>query len=259
MAWRIDEAVVGGEIDNRSAGRVTGTIWFAGHDEPLSLELEGNAWRDLAGHLVKFTNPAPQPTDLTGLATRQVGVAGDITASRKVKVPEVPFDELLARCKSGQSFPFHWANSLYLEWYSEANGRVVIESPHYEITVDGTAAWTLTPEQEKEQQRSSQAAMQRFMERLGDAVALQPQDPDDTDDAPTSLAEAEADDDDAWMDRLNRRIDARLEREGIDAHERIYEEERETIRQERGEPEPEPLTPEQAAWIEEMNTQEVNP
>ncbi len=45
------------------------------------------------------------------------------------------------------------------------------------------------------------------------------------------------------------------------AYERIYEEEREKIRQERGEPEPEPLTPEQeaeqAAWIEEMTTQEV--
>ena len=37
----------------------------------------------------------------------------------------------------------------------------------------------------------------------------------------------------------------------------IYEEEREKLRKERGEPEPEPLTPEQEeernAWIDEMN------
>ena len=30
MAWRIEEAVVRGEIDSRGRGRVTGRIWFAG-------------------------------------------------------------------------------------------------------------------------------------------------------------------------------------------------------------------------------------
>ena len=39
MAWRIDESVVRGEIDNRVEGRVTGRIWFVGLDEPVELEL----------------------------------------------------------------------------------------------------------------------------------------------------------------------------------------------------------------------------
>ncbi len=258
MAWRIAEAVIGGEIDNRTAGQITGRLWILGRDEPLTLELKGNAWRDLAGHRVKFTNPSPQAANLEGLAAQQVGVAGDITASHKVKVPEIPPSELLARYESREPFPYHWANCLYLEWYSEANGRVVIESPHYEITVDGPAVWTLTDEQEREQQRVSQEAAQHFMQRLEDAIAAQPPgDVDDTSDQPTSRTEAEADEEAAWMDRLNQRIGARLEREGPDAYDQIYEEEREKIRQERGEPEPEPLTPEQeaeqAAWIEEMN------
>jgi hypothetical protein len=62
MAWRIDESVVCGEIDNRVEGRVTGRIWFVGLDEPVELELKGNPWRDLAGHVLKSTQPNPDGT-----------------------------------------------------------------------------------------------------------------------------------------------------------------------------------------------------
>ena len=48
MAWRIDKAVVRGELDNRVRGRVTGRIWFVERAEPVVLELQGNCWRDLA-------------------------------------------------------------------------------------------------------------------------------------------------------------------------------------------------------------------
>ena len=98
MAWRIDELVIRGEVDNRVRGRVTGRLWFSGRDEPVVLELEGNAWRDVAGHVLRFTNPEPRPPrpgELDGLATEQRGVVGDITASRKVKVPECTMDELM--------------------------------------------------------------------------------------------------------------------------------------------------------------------
>ena len=96
MAWRIDEQVVRGEIDNRTRGRVTGRIWLLGRDEPVELDLQGNPWRDLAGHVLRFNNPEPVPADLHGLVSRQEGVTGDITASRKVKVPDVPMEEFLA-------------------------------------------------------------------------------------------------------------------------------------------------------------------
>ena len=57
MAFRIQDNVVRGEIDNRVKGIVRGKIWLAGRAEPLTLELTGNAWPDLAGCLLTFTNP----------------------------------------------------------------------------------------------------------------------------------------------------------------------------------------------------------
>ena len=59
MAWRIDEAVIRGEIDNTVEGRTTGRIWLAGRDEPLILTLVGDCWRDLAGTRLRFENPCP--------------------------------------------------------------------------------------------------------------------------------------------------------------------------------------------------------
>jgi hypothetical protein len=35
MAWRIEQSVVRGEIDNRVRGRVTGRLWLAGRPEPV--------------------------------------------------------------------------------------------------------------------------------------------------------------------------------------------------------------------------------
>ena len=49
MAWRIEDHIVRGEIDNRVRDRITGRIWFVGRDEPIELDLTGNAWRDVAG------------------------------------------------------------------------------------------------------------------------------------------------------------------------------------------------------------------
>ena len=257
MAWRIDEQVVRGEIDNRRKGRVTGRIWLVGRDEPVELELEGNAWADLAGHLLRFTNPQPSPGAPEGLATRQQGVVGDITASRKVRVPEVSMDEVVECYKAKRPFPWHWANSLYLEWFSIPNGRVVIESAAFKLEVDPEPAWVMDEAEEELQRARNAEALTRFMDRLGSLVS--DADDDFEDDAPRRAAEGEAAAEAEWMDRLLDRVTARIEREGrgeID-FDVIYEEERERLRRESGmPPEPEP-TPEQlaqqAAWIEEMN------
>lgn len=61
MAWRIDEQVTHGEIDNRRKCYLTGRIWFTGREEPVELELTGNPWADLAGHTLRFRNPNPKP------------------------------------------------------------------------------------------------------------------------------------------------------------------------------------------------------
>ena len=100
------------------------------------LRLTGNAWRDLAGTRLTFENPRPLTDgEPTGLAPEQVGVVGDLTASRKVRVYDVPLEEALAMHNIGVTPPEHRANCLYLEWYSERNGRVVIESADYRLSI----------------------------------------------------------------------------------------------------------------------------
>jgi len=254
MAWRVAEFLVRGEIDNRTRGRVTGRLWFAGRAEPVELDLRGDAWRDLAGRRLVFTHDRPKTGLPASFAARQTGVVGDLTASRKVKVPEIPLEQIGGYAAAKKPFPWHWGNALYLEWFSEANGRVVIESAAYRLTVAGAATWDMTPAEETEQRSANGEALTRFMERL-DGAAGRAEDDADRADEDRPQTEEEADRMLEESDRLADRIAARLEREGPDAdYEKILEEELERRRRERGEA---PPTPEQEArreeWIEEMN------
>lgn len=200
MAWRIDEQVVRGEIDNRSKGRVTGRIWMTGREEPVELEFTGNPWADLAGHTLRFRNPQPKPGLLDSFNPRQKGVVGDITASRKVKIPDCSEEEFIKCYEERRPFPWHWANSLYLEWFSLTNGRVVIESGSFELEIDDEPAWTMDAEEEEAQRIRNAEALTDFMNRLGAMVAEADEDHDD--DAPQSEAEAKADAETEWMNRL---------------------------------------------------------
>ena len=143
MAWRVEESIIRGEIDNRVLGHVTGRIWFAGRETPVELELAGNCWRDLAGRRLEFNNPEPKPGELGNFAVQQKGVVGDITASRKVKVPDIPMDQIGECYAAKKPRPWHWGNSLYLEWFGERNGRVVIESTDYVLKIVGDSTWDM--------------------------------------------------------------------------------------------------------------------
>ena len=259
--------MVRGEVDNRVRGRVTGRIWFAGRPEPIVLQLMGNGWPDLAGRRLEFSNPDPSPGDLDGLAPFQEGTVGDFTASRKVKVPEIPMDQIGEYYASKKPFPWHWGNSLYLEWFSERNGRVVIESASYDLKIIGEPAWELTREDEEAQRLANGAAIEGLVERLGEAYDADFEDEgftgvnedfenDDVPDwAPKPLTEDEAARLQAESEKLVDRIQARIRREGDKADfARIMDEEIARLRRERGEPSP---STEQlmhpSAWIEEMN------
>ncbi len=172
MAWRLNQAVVRGEIDNRVKGVVTGKIWLVGIEDPVELQLEGNCWRDMAGHLLSFQNPDPQKQhdEHTDLNLHQGGLVGDMTASRKVRVLEIPVKEAYMMCKRGEKPPEHMGNCLYLEWYSDFNGRVVIESTDYQITIS-EPAWLMTEEEETQQRETNSAAIVKWMERLTGAVS----------------------------------------------------------------------------------------
>jgi hypothetical protein len=152
MAWRIHEHVLRGRIDNRARGRVTGEIWLAGIDQPLILELRGDCAPDVAGCELSFENPSPIPMTTKPPALQQRGPAGDITAARKVRVFDVPIEEALAICRRGETPPEHMANSLYLEWFSERCGRVVIESADYHLQIS-EPAWRFTREEIAERDR----------------------------------------------------------------------------------------------------------
>jgi hypothetical protein len=151
MAWRIHDSVIRGQIDNRMKGVVRGKLWLHGLAQPVKLELCGNAGPDLAGCLLKFKNPAKtfplrkRPT----LSPLQRGRIGQLTASQKVRVFTVPDEEACAMMDRGEKPPERVANALYLEWFSEGNGRVVIESAEYELEISAPE-WRLTPAEDKQ-------------------------------------------------------------------------------------------------------------
>jgi hypothetical protein len=171
MAWRIHENVQRGELDNRERGWVRGRLWVDGVSGPVVLELEGNACPDLAGCLLTFENPGktiPLPPDAS-FANAQRGTIGDLTASRKVRVPDVPVREFYALRKKGLPAPEHMANCLYLEWFSEANGRVVVESTDYKLTIS-PPSWNMTPQEEERRQNQAARGFSGFMNKLSDAI-----------------------------------------------------------------------------------------
>lgn len=168
MAWRIEESVRRGEIDARERGVVRGRLWLHGLNEPVVLELWGNACPDLAGCVLEFDNPAktvPLRSDARFFPV-QHGVPGDMTVSRKMQVQAArPESDFKARTRSSQVM----ANGVFLEWFSEANGRVVIEGAGFKTALS-LPAWRLTSAEEFERQRESADAFSMFMNRLNQAV-----------------------------------------------------------------------------------------
>lgn len=171
MAFRIHDSVVRCEIDNHTKGIVRGKIWVVGRRKPVVLELKGNAWPDLAGCLLKFKNPLKRVAHhgLDSLNPQQDGQVGDITASRKVRVMEIPMPKADRMKKRGEHVPEHMANSLYIEWYSAQNGRVVIESADYKLEISAPE-WRLTPAEESERAKLAAAGMTWFMQKLTEAI-----------------------------------------------------------------------------------------
>ncbi len=171
MAWRIHGSVIRGEIDNREKGVVRGRLWLDGLDAPAELELRGNACKDLAGCLLTFENPLPTvklPVD-AGIALKQAGSIGDLTASRKVRVHEVPLDEEPALTGRGQPLRERLANCLYLEWFSESNGRIVVESADYRLAIS-EPLWRLTPEDESNRLKEAAEGFTGFIGKLNHAL-----------------------------------------------------------------------------------------
>jgi hypothetical protein len=129
MAWRPYENLIEGELDNTTPGKVTGWIrFFRRGAAPLTvtLHLQGDFHEDIRGNIIRLTNPNPSDRHETldrpgsymdGMAEEQVGEVGDITAGLPIN-GEYPY-----------------VNYPYLEWYSSANGRVVLELDPPQVAV----------------------------------------------------------------------------------------------------------------------------
>jgi len=124
MAWRPTEYLIEGELDNTHPNKVTGWMRFAGMKEKVTFDLEGDFHRDIRGAKIRFTGDAYEdradvdPGDyLDGFAQHQTGQVGDITAGQP---------------------PQDYVDYPYIEWYSEQNGRVVIELQPVQVEVIGT-------------------------------------------------------------------------------------------------------------------------
>jgi hypothetical protein len=151
MAWRLQDLVVEGEIDNTTKGIVTGWIQFSDRPDRVRLCLLGDCHPDLAGwrFKIKRRRPVPpwaEPADSTPLAAEQSGHAGDITADQTLRDSDCPVDELLARIRAGEPAPHIMRKALYLEWYSSRNGRVVIQDTRLGVERIGQRAYELTEE-----------------------------------------------------------------------------------------------------------------
>lgn len=166
MAIRLEKAIVRGEISNETPGFVSGRIWLLGQAGPLVLNLRGNCLRDIAGCVLTFTNPHPQREPILDiLAPVQDGSVGDMTASRKTRLPTVNDDELVRLLEAKQPVPTRLANCLYLEWFSETNGRIVIETCDFELQISGPA-WTMSAEEETAQSLESQENFHDYLDGI---------------------------------------------------------------------------------------------
>lgn len=155
-----------GWIDNRVKGTTRVKIEFT-DGFVMTLELEGNPHRDLAGCCLEFTNREPDREEkhCGSLQSEMIGTVGDITAARKVRVPLIPVREFLAACKRGETPPEEWRNSLYLEWYTENRGRLVLEATTFAMTLS-EPSWEATERDQAATEQSTSLMLEDFLRKL---------------------------------------------------------------------------------------------
>ena len=181
MAIRLDKSIIRGEITNETQGRVTGRIWLLGKPDPIELNLTGNCLRDLAGCRLHFENPVPRhDSAVTIVATLQTGVVGDMTASRKSRIPTVSDEEIMDYVEAKLPIPTRVANCLYLEWFSDLNGRMVVESTDFKLEIT-TSRWTMTAAEDVLQTRESQGNFHAYLDSITGGPDAEEDDEEDED------------------------------------------------------------------------------
>ena len=122
MAWRPNEYLIEGELDNSTPEKVTGWMQFIGMNKKVVFDLKGDFHRDIRGAKIHFkgnsTGKKPNAKAyMNGFARQQTGKVGDMTAGRP---------------------PQDYVDYPYFEWYSNENGRVVLELEQSQVEIIGT-------------------------------------------------------------------------------------------------------------------------
>jgi hypothetical protein len=180
MAWRLEDSLVRGVLDNPAPGVIRGTLWLEGREDPLEVELQGNPQPDILGCRIEFhrrRGKACAAVDIPqGLGKGRVG---HFTASRRVRTPQLPEQY----CKDGVSdlsaalsemglagvarLPSRWENALYIEWYVDRVNRVCIESVDFTLTIS-EPAWTPPPGIDPDSCLHPETAAELFEETLAE-------------------------------------------------------------------------------------------
>jgi len=129
MAWRPYENLISGELDNTELGRVTGWMKFKGIRSKVKFDLKGDFHRDIRGSKIKLTGEGVNRTVgdhknyMKGFSTIQNGDVGDITAGLPIGVDQ-----------DGKKV-YDYCSYPYIEWYSDKNGRCVLELDPSQIEI----------------------------------------------------------------------------------------------------------------------------
>lgn len=162
MAWRPYDNLIEGELDNTTLGKVTGWITFYREgNEPLtvSLDLVGDFHEDIRGCTIRLHNPIPQERNnlleregsyMDDFDPQQVGQVGDITAGLQVN-GEYPY-----------------TNYPYIEWYSETNGRVVLELEPSQLAIVEDRRAEVAPVSDEEREEAARKREEAMVESLKD-------------------------------------------------------------------------------------------
>lgn len=165
MALRIEDIIQHGWIDNTSQGVITGELYLVGQSEPVSLALKGNGSRDIAGTRIEFKNHSPSTNEVASIAlfSIQKGMVGKMTCSLRRMEATIPLEDMEVYLEKHLEIPHHWKNALYLEWYSIANGRVILESSSFEISISHHK-WSLSSDEARQQSWQQKRLVEQFVQ-----------------------------------------------------------------------------------------------